>query len=62
MVPFYSQIDLPIGAVLTDNGREFCGTEHRRTRVCTPKTNGFVARFNSTVLGEFFRIAMPETF
>jgi transposase InsO family protein len=62
------------GAVLTDNGREFCGTEthpyelylalneieHRKTRVRTPRTNGFVERFNGTVLDEFFRVAMRE--
>jgi transposase InsO family protein len=54
------------------NGREFCGTdqhpyelylalndiEHRKTRVRTPRTNGFVERFNGTVLEEFFRPAM----
>lgn len=57
-------LDLPVRAVLTDNGREFCGTErhpyelylalneieHRTTRVGSPKTNGFVERFNGTVL------------
>ncbi len=61
----YRNLDLPVKAVLTDNGREFCGTErppyelyldlngteHRRTKVKTPKTNGFVERFNGTVLG-----------
>ncbi len=76
VLPFYRQYDLPIGAVLTDNGREFCGTEHhpyelylalneiehRRTRVRTPRTNGFVERFNGTVLDEFFRSTMRETF
>lgn len=76
VLPFYRELDLPIGAVLTDNGREFCGTEahpyelylalneieHRRTRVRTPKTNGFVERFNGTVLDEFFRSTMRETF
>jgi transposase InsO family protein len=54
---------------LTDNGREFCGTErhpyelylalndieHRKTKVGSPRTNGFVERFNGTVLEEFFR-------
>jgi transposase InsO family protein len=69
VVPFYARLDLPIGAVLTDNGREFCGTErhpyelylalndieHRKTRVGSPRTNGFVERFNGTVLEEFFR-------
>jgi transposase InsO family protein len=57
-------------------GREFCGTErhpyelyldlngieHRRTKVRTPRTNGFVERFNGTVLDEFFRVKMRETF
>ncbi len=76
VLPFYRELDLPIGAVLTDNGREFCGTdahpfelylalngiEHRRTRVRTPKANGFVERFNGTVLDEFFRSTMRETF
>ena len=76
VLPFYRQLDLPVGAVLTDNGREFCGTErhpyelyldlngieHRRTKVRTTKTNGFVERFNGTVLNEFFRITMRDRF
>ena len=63
MLPFYRQRKLVVTAVLTDNGREFSGTdrhayelyldlngiEHRRTNVRTPKTNGFVERFNETV-------------
>ena len=75
VLPFYGRLDLPVKAVLTDNGREFCGTdthpyelylelngiEHRKTKVKTPKTNGFVERFNGTVLDEFFRIKMRET-
>jgi Transposase and inactivated derivatives len=76
VLPFYRLLDLPVKAVLTDNGREFCGTEkhpyelyldlngieHRRTKVRTPKTNGFVERFNGTVLDKFFRVKMRETF
>src|SRR3712207_2000698 len=72
VLPFYARLDLPVGAVLTDNGREFCGTErhpyelylalndveHRKTRVGTPRTNGFVERFSGTVLEEFFMPAM----
>jgi transposase InsO family protein len=72
VLPFYARLDLPIGALLTDNGREFCGTErhpyelylalndiaHRKTRVGSPRTNGFVERFNGTVLEEFFRPTM----
>jgi len=74
VLPFYRELDLPVGAVLTDNGRELCGTErhpyelylalneieHRRTRVGTPRTNGFVERFNGTVLEEFVRPAMHQ--
>ena len=50
VLPFYDKLGLPVRAVLTDNGREFCGTErhpyelylalndieHRKTRVRTP--------------------------
>jgi len=76
VLPFYRSLDLPVNAILTDNGREFCGTErhpyelyldlngieHRRTKVKTSKTNGFVERFNGTVLDEFSRVKMRETF
>jgi len=76
VLPFYRNFDLPVKAILTDNGREFCGAEnhsyelyldlngieHRRAKVRTPKTNGFVERFNGTVLDEFFRVKMRETF
>jgi transposase InsO family protein len=72
VLPFYEKLGLPVSAVLTDNGREFCGTErhpcelylalndieHRKTKVRTPRTNGFVERFDGTVLEEFFRPAM----
>jgi transposase InsO family protein len=47
VLPFYAALGLPVSAVLTDNGREFCGTErhpyelylalndiaHRKTRI-----------------------------
>ncbi len=76
VLPCYRRRKLAVKAVLTDTGREFCGSdrhayelyldlngiEHRRTQVRTPKTNGFVERFNGTVLDEFFRIKMRETF
>lgn len=75
VLPFYEAQGLPVEAMLTDNGREFCGTEthpyelylalceieHRRTKVRRPQTNGFVERFNRTVLDEFFRIALRTT-
>ena len=75
VLPFYAELELPVQSVLTDNGREFCGTErhpyelylalndieHRKTKVRTPRTNGFVERFNGTVLEEFFRPVMHAT-
>lgn len=76
VLPQYRQWGLPIGAVLTDNGREYCGREHhpyelylalndiehRKTQVRRPRTNGFVERFNKTVLDEFFRPAFRTRF
>jgi transposase InsO family protein len=71
VLPFYEERGLKVEAVLTDNGREYCGTEahpyelylalsdieHRKTKVRHPFTNGFVERFHRTVLDEFFRSA-----
>jgi transposase InsO family protein len=39
---------------------EMNNNEHRRTKVRTPRTNGFIERFNRTVLDEFFRIAFRK--
>jgi transposase InsO family protein len=73
VLPFYEEHGLALEHILTDNGREYCGRpmihpyqiflelndiEHRRTKVANPRTNGFVERFNRTILDEFFR----ETF
>lgn len=76
VLPQYEEWGLKIGAILTDNGTEYCGKEshpyelylalndieHRRTKVRRPRTNGFVERFNKTVLNEFFRKAFREKF
>lgn len=73
VLPFYQGHGITVEHILTDNGREYCGRAmihpyqiflelyditHRRTKVATPRTNGFVERFNRTVLDEFF----TETF
>ncbi len=74
VIPFYKKWNLDIGNILTDNGREFCGMDshpyelylqlndikHRTTRVRRPQTNGFIERFNRTVLDEFLRIKFRE--
>ncbi len=74
VLPFHGTRDLPVTAILTDNPRELCGTErlpfglwlerngtgHRRTKVRRPQTNGFVERFNATVLDAFFPSTMRK--
>lgn len=75
-LPFYAERGIPVEKILTDNGREFCGTDthpyelylalvgliHKRTKVRHPQTNGFVERFQRTVKEEFFEVALRETF
>lgn len=76
VLPFYEALGVPVQAVLTDNGREFCGKpeqhpyelllamegiEHRTTKIATPRTNGFVERMNRTLLDECFRVAGRQT-
>lgn len=76
VLPFYEEREIEVSAILTDNGREYCGTEahpyelylalndieHRRTKVRSPETNGFVERFHGTALEEFFRLAFRTKF
>lgn len=76
VLPFYEEQGMKVDHILTDNGREYCGRPmihpyqiylelseigHRTTKVATPRTNGFVERFNRTVLDEFFREAFRKT-
>ena len=74
VLPKYDEWGLEIKSMITDNGREYCGKEHhgyelylrlneiehRRTQVKRPQSNGFVERFNRTVLDEFFREAFRK--
>ena len=76
VLPQYRAWGIAVLAVLTDNGREYCGREHhpyelylalndiehRTTRVRRPQTNGFVERFNRTILDEFIRPALRRKF
>ena len=76
VLPFYEALGVPVGAVLTDNGREYCGKQeshpyklllsveaiaHRNTKVRTPRTNGFVERMNRTLLEECFEVNGRQT-
>ena len=76
VLPFYDALGVKVKAVLTDNGREYCGRpdnhpyelflqlediEHRTTKVRSPRTNGFVERMNRTLLDECFRVAGRTT-
>ena len=76
VLPFYDALGVPVGAILTDNGREFCGRpethdyellvamegiEHRTSKVRSPRTNGFVERMNLTLLDECFRVEGRKT-
>ena len=74
VLPFYEKKKLKVENVLTDNGTEFKGTDlhpyevylelndiaHRTSRIRRPQTNGFIERFNRTVLDEFFRVAFRQ--
>jgi hypothetical protein len=77
VLPFYESQGISVEHILTDNGREYCGRpmihpyqiflelndiEHRRTKVARPRTNGFVERFNRTVLDEFLRETFRDKF
>jgi len=76
VLPFYEALGVKVGAILTDNGREYCGLqekhpfelllamediEHRNTKIRNPRTNGFVERMNRTMLDECFRVQGRQT-
>jgi transposase InsO family protein len=76
VIPTFEQHNAKIDAVLSDNGREFCGRpdqhpyelflqleeiEHRTTRVKRPQSNGIVERLHRTLLDEHFRVEGRRT-
>lgn len=76
VLPTFEQHGAKIDAVLSDNGREFCGRpdqhsyelflqlegiEHKRTRVSRPQSNGIVERLHRTLLDEHFRVEGRRT-
>ena len=76
VLPTFDKHRAAIQAILSDNGREFCGRpdrhpyelflqlegiEHRTTKINRPQTNGFVERLHRTILDEHFRIVGRKT-
>jgi transposase InsO family protein len=76
VLPTFDAHNATIDAVLSDNGREFCGRpdrhpyelflqlegiEHRTTRVKRPQSNGIVERLHRTLLDEHFRVEGRRT-
>lgn len=75
VLPFFEQQDMPLLRILTDRGREFCGTlqhheyqlylaiegiEHTKTKVRSPQTNGICERFHRTIQDEFYQMAFRK--
>jgi transposase InsO family protein len=71
VLPFYEAHGIPLLRILTDRGTEFCGhpdhhayelyleleqSEHTKTKVRHPQTNGICERLNKTLLDEFYRV------
>lgn len=75
VLPFFEQQDIPLLRILTDRGREYCGTlqhheyqlylaiegiEHTKTKVRSPQTNGICERFHRTIQDEFYQMAFRK--
>ena len=71
VLPAFDEQGVVIDAVLSDNGREFCGRPdqhpyelflqlegiaHKTTRVGRPQSNGIVERLHRTLLDEHLRV------
>ncbi|MDD4237939.1 MAG: integrase core domain-containing protein [Desulfotomaculaceae bacterium] len=77
VIPFYRGKGLAVDGILTDSGREYCGTdthpfelylalndiEHRDNKEsCQRQTNGFLDRFKKTALKEFFQKVLKGSY
>lgn len=76
VIPFYQKLGLTVGALLTDNGREYCGKdhhhfelylqlnaiEHRYIPSSQEQPNGYIKRFHQTIFRDFFRPNLQKHF
>ncbi|MCH2192276.1 MAG: IS481 family transposase [Pseudobacteriovorax sp.] len=76
VLPFFDKYKLVPLKILTDRGREYCGSqenhpfqlflylneiEHSKTRPRRPQSNGSTERLNQTVQNEFYALAFRKT-
>lgn len=76
VLPTFEVHGATVEAMLSDNGREFCGREdhhpyelflqlegisHKRTKVSRPQSNGIAKRLHRTLLDEHFRVEGRKT-
>ena len=72
VLPWYEGHCVPLLRILTDRGSEYCGnrerheyalhldlegTDHTRTKIKSPQTNGICERFHQTIQNEFYATA-----
>lgn len=75
VLPVFDDYGITILRVLTDRGKEYCGSstthsyqlflelndiEHSRTKVRTPRTNGATEKLNQTIKNEFYEVAFRK--
>ena len=75
VLPFFTELDLPMLRILTDRGTEYCGRvdhhdyqlylainniDHTKTKAMSPQTNGICERFHKTILQEFYQVTFRK--
>jgi transposase InsO family protein len=75
VVPFFEEHDILLLRILTDRGKEYCGSresheyqlylnlediDHTKTKARSPQTNGICERFQKTMLNEFYQVAFRK--
>lgn len=75
VIPFFEEQQIPLLRILTDRGREYCGSlhhheyqlylalediDHTKTKARSPQTNGICERFHRTIQEEFYQITFRK--